>query len=360
MAETGKNQHMKLSKMLNFAALATAASCSMAAPISASAFNLMTAINWSNCSKPMIVGVCGAPVPWGYIVSEWLPTNFDATVKTPGYFLVPGVGSVVAGLFGQVLGHTEQISSNGTDNTFEVHIWGLTNKILDLSSGTAACFGCSLSSAEMGIEYNAGSGGKESPVSKTCGDSSVIEGKALSAMDKMLSKIPYMPIPQYFSELDELNWRTGCRDLSLTKMLKSNTFTCGAEGATNGIGGLSSSIKGLVGNNACIGAWGPLYPRQMRDIGPNNVIASATEAYRGMSEAATVFKTMKAPLNLSGKMQEAYPSTSKCFNPGASIKKVTSETTPSKNGNYGWIYWVHTACCVPFAKYEACVQQMAS
>jgi hypothetical protein len=325
----------------------------------ASTFNLATSINWKSCSKPMIVGLCGAPVPYGYIVSEWLPTNFDGTVKTPGYFMMPGVGSLIAGMFGKVLGHTEQVSQNGTDNTFVVHIWGLTNQILALSSATLSCFGCSLSAAQ-GLRYNAGIGGQEKPSGGKCGDSSVIEGKAIGAMAKLAMAIPYMPIPEYFSELDSLNWRTGCRDFSIVKMLKSNSFTCSAESDTKGIGDLSAKIRSIVGKDACIGDWGPLYPRQMRDIGPTNVIASATEAYRGMSEAATVFDTMSAPLSLSGKMQEAYPKVSKCFHPGASIKKVTSETKGSKNGNYGWIYWVHTSCCVPFTKYEQCVARMAT
>lgn len=325
----------------------------------ASSFNLMTSINWKSCAKPMIVGLCGAPIPYGYIVSEWLPTNFDGTVKTPGYFMMPGVGSMIAGLFGKVLGHTEQVSQNGTDNTFVVHIWGLTNQILALSSGTMSCFGCSLS-ATQGLSYNAGIGGNEKPSSGKCGGSSVAEGKAIGQIAKLAALVPYMPIPEYFSELDSLNWRTGCRDFSIMKILKSNAFTCSAESGTKGIGGLSKKIQGIIGKDACIGDWGPLYPRQMRDIGPSNVIASATEAYRGMSEAATVFGTMTAPLSLSGKMQEAYPKVSKCFHPGASIKKVTSETKGSKDGNYGWIYWVHTSCCVPFTKYEQCVARMAT
>lgn len=152
--------------------------------------------------------------------------------------MMPGVGSMIAGLFGKVLGHTEQVSQNGTDNTFVVHIWGLTNQILALSSGTMSCFGCSLS-ATQGLSYNAGIGGNEKPSSGKCGGSSVAEGKAIGQIAKLAALVPYMPIPEYFSELDSLNWRTGCRDFSIMKILKSNAFTCSAESGTKGIGGLS-------------------------------------------------------------------------------------------------------------------------
>ena len=321
-------------------------------------FSLEGAINWKSCAKPAIVGLCGPIIPIGYVVSEWLPTTYTGTVKAPGEFNLPGVGSIAVGVFGQVLGHVSQVSSNGTDNTFVVHVWGLTNQILALSSGTLSCFGCQLHSIQ-GLAYNASAGGNESINAPTCGDTKVAESAGIHALDAAFRVIPMMPIPEYFSELDTLNWRTGCRDLSITKMLRSNAFTCGAENATKGVGGLSKKIQGIVGKDACIGTWGPLYTRQMRDIGPTTTIASAVEAYRGMSEAATVFHTMSAPLNLQGKMQEAYPHVSGCFKVGESIKKVTKITKGSRSGNYGWIYWVHTTCCVPFTQYERCIARMA-
>ncbi|MBU2734591.1 hypothetical protein HAQ00_02375 [Acidithiobacillus caldus ATCC 51756] len=338
------------------ACAATMLSC--AQPMVAHAFSLEGAINWGSCAKPAIVGLCGPIIPIGYVVSEWLPTTYTGTVKAPGEFNLPGVGSIAAGIFGQVLGHVSQVSENGTDNTFVVHVWGLTNQILALSSGTLSCFGCQLN-AIQGLVYNANSGGNEPIKTPTCGDTSVAETAGIHALDAAFRVIPMMPIPEYFSELDMLNWRTGCRDLSITKMLRSNAFTCGAENATRGVDGLSKKIQGIVGKDACIGSWGPLYPRQMRDIGPTTTIASAVEAYRGMSEAATVFHTMSAPLNLQGKMQEAYPHVSGCFKVGTSIKKVTKMTKGSHSGNYGWVYWVHTTCCVPFTRYESCIARMA-
>jgi len=320
-------------------------------------FSLLGGINWSSCAKPKIIGLCGPIIPTGYVVSEWLPTTYTGTVKAPGEFDLYGVGSVAIGVFGQVLGHVAQVSSAGTDNTFVVHVWGLTNQILAASSGTLSCFGCQLN-AVQGLVYNATSGGNVGIHVPTCGDTKVAESAGIKALDAAFRLIPLMPIPEYFSELDTLNWRTGCRDFSITKMLRSNAFTCGAESATKGVAGLSKKIQAIVGKDACLGNWGPLYPRQMRDIGPTNTVASAVEAYRGMSEAATVFHTMDAPLNLQGKMQEAYPKEGSCFKVGASIKTVTRKAAASKSGNYGWVYWVHTTCCVPFTRYYSCVAKM--
>ena len=155
----------------------------------------------------------------------------------------------------------------------------------------------------------------------------------------------------YASESDYLHWRTGCRDISLTKMLQSNAFTCTVAGIAAFVG-TPEPIATLLGQDACIGNWGPLYPRQMRTRGPTQIQASAIAAYRSMSVARTDMETFPYPVDTTGKMQIAYPQISQCTKVGSVPMSPTMKA--SFDGAFGWIYWRPVACCIPFSAPETC------
>ena len=166
------------------------------------------------------------------------------------------------------------------------------------------------------------------------------------------------PQPRYLSEADVPNWRTGCADASITKMMMSNNFTCSAQGIADLLN-MGSSLGSLLGEDLCLGHWGALYPRQMRELGLTPVEASAKTAYRAMSLARRSFNTFPFPVGTDGRMQQAYPAVSQCFNPGQRVPQPGRSPMPamtSPTGVYGWVYWRPAVCCVPGSASGGCFQ----
>jgi hypothetical protein len=151
---------------------------------------------------------------------------------------------------------------------------------------------------------------------------------------------------RYSSEADALQWRTGCRDFGLVNLLRSNGWTCSAAGGAEFPGAPALAAR-LLGADACIGAWGPNFPRQMRTRGPDEVRSSAIAAYRALSLARTDLATFPFPVDTTGKLQQAYPAVSQCVRIGET-PVLPSDMRRSSDGAYGWIYWRPTLCCVPF------------
>jgi len=158
----------------------------------------------------------------------------------------------------------------------------------------------------------------------------------LVAALKKLGRSPYL-IDGYLTRPDE----------SIAKLMESNGITCATQTAADFMA-LGSGFGSIIGMDSCIGSWGPLFPRQMRERGLNPIAASAKTAYRAMSLARTSFGTMAFPLGIEGKMQQVYPTVSQCFHPGEPLPQVTGKPAMlSPNGVYGWVYWRPGTCCVP-------------
>jgi hypothetical protein len=151
--------------------------------------------------------------------------------------------------------------------------------------------------------------------------------------------------------------------MTLTNWMKANAFTCTASSIGDMVAkfGVSNPFKELLGES-CLGAWGALFPRQMRDVGNVATVASAKTAYRALSVAKTQIGTVRFPVNMDGKMQQAYPTVSACFKPGDSplpqapfsLKPVI----PSTDGAYGWIYWRPVTCCVSISSALQCAKSL--
>lgn len=318
--------------------------------------NLGTLINWADprCTQYTIIGLCFcAGVPCGYRVFHYLPVVVTETVNAPGDSVVTGM--LANALKKAKIGSTRQISKEQKDNTFEAHVWEIPTWMRTVSSAGMSCLACTSQSAEAGSVSNYASGGRTVSL---CGDGAQL-GKA---MQTVASSLPgYLPKLLYATEIDAFNWRTGCRDTTLTNLLRSNALTCTVSGLA-AIGGnpLQAEVRSILGDDACVGTWGPLYPRQMRSLGPSQITASALAAYRAMSNAAKVFDTMHYALNLAGKMQMGYPEMSTCFHPGESPMLWQNKLHASKDGKYAWVYWVPVTCCISFSSVSRCMANTAS
>lgn len=319
-------------------------------------FNIGAMINWADptCTEYKVVGLCFcAGVPCGYRVHHYLPVVLAETVNTPGDSLVtPTFGNVLNQATGL---HTRQIGKQQKDNTFEAHVWDIPEWARTASSAGSNCLGCSGVYAKLGAAANV-AGGEEGL--NLCGSDAPVR----SAMTAASAAFP-PPLPRllYATEIDSLNWRTGCRDTNLANTFRSNGLTCAAAGLAS-IGGsaVGQGVASLLGEDACVGTWGPLYPRQMRTLGPSQITASALAAYRAMSNSAKVFKTMPYLFGLAGKMQLGAPQMSKCFHPGASPLTWQMNQRASTSGKYAWVYWAPVTCCVSFSSVATCVANTAS
>jgi len=276
------------------------------------------------CTRILVLGTCWCGnVPCGVRVAMYVPVAFVETVQKPGDSLLalpPGLQQVVpAGPPG-----TGSSRQHGLDNTSEVHAWALSDAVWQASS-LAACAVCRPSDAWVPV----------APVSMPripgC-DPPLISFEAVAAA----TLNGPLPVLVYASEADPLNWRSGCRDAARPPLA---ALTQPGQGAT-------------------IGNWGPLYPRQMRDLGTTGAVYSAKTAYRALSIARDPLGSFKAPVDLAARMQQAFPVASACFAVGDQpLPEDSNSSQPvrtSADGRYGWFYWRPVTCCVSTASLAQC------
>jgi len=354
----GAMRHPRARSLVAFVLVAGFLACAMpwlravAADLSAPA--LAQRINPSPmCTMPVVIGLCWCgTTPCGYRLRMYVPTAFVETVRRPGDSLLapPGFAPGAASGGGAALPSTISSALSATDNTAEAHVWTLNDQSLLLSK-LLPCLTCRPSDAQAPAT--------PSPAPDrlvSCDPSGQIASAMLGASSRV--DIPGLPSLTYATELDLLHWRTGCRDLSIANQLRANGLVCTAAGIAQWIYG-DNPLSRLVGADACVGSWGPLYPRQMRDIGPTPVVHSAKTAYRALSLARADLGLLPVPVDLGGRLQQAWPAVSACFGvgelplpePGWSPQP----TMASPDGRYGWFYWRQTTCCVSFATVSSCL-----
>ena len=270
------------------------------------------------CMELQVLGECTCgPLPCGLRVQRYVPVAFVETTRAPGDSLLgplPLEGSPDLG--------TISSSSGARDNTSEAHVWLLP----DLPLPGLGCLLCSVGSALQGVPA-----ARDEPTTLIeCGPTE-LAAQALAAGSRAAQAVG-LPSLAYASEADLINWRTGCRDVLAL--------------------GLSPGVPAPFDPGNFLGRWGPLRPRQMRDIGLPPVLHSAKTAVRAMSIARDQLGTFPYAVDVQGKLQQLYPSRSACFGvgqrplPGEGDGQVPVRTSP--DGRYGWIYWRRTSCCVGF------------
>jgi len=276
------------------------------------------------CTRRRIQGLCwcGA-TPCGYQVQMYVPVAFVETVRAPGDSLL-GLPLPLPG--GAPADGTASSSHSALDHTAEAHAW-LLGDTTWLLSGQPPCLQCRPSDARARAPA-------PSPAADSLCDpvSTVAAGLAGAASSALAQALPVLA---YASELDPINWRTGCRDL----LAIDSWITPG-------------------GSRPELGRWGPLHPRQMRDLGTSPVVYSAKTSYRALSIARDQLATFPFPVDPAARMQQAYPAVSTCFAigeqplPEASSSERPVQTSP--DGRYGWLYWRPVSCCVGFQSLAQC------
>lgn len=307
------------------------------------------------CTRRIVIGACKWPprtrifmyVPVAYVETTAQPG--ESTVKSPA--LLPLLASSVSG---PVLSQARSV----TDHTAEAHVYTIPDRLVLSAKLGPVNMVCTPSDAVLPHAQGPADTAAFLTRDATCGAigtvaSSMAQSLA-GAFDGTISEALCTPKPAYLSEIDVPNWRTGCGDAMLTKLMAAHSLTCeGANGAADFMGA-AQAFGSLVGPDACLGAWGPLYPRQMRDKGNNPVAASARTAYRALSLARQSFGSLPFPVGREGFMQQAYPEAGRCFTPGTPMQ-TTLTGKVSKDGAYGWVYWRPVTCCVPKAGGGGCM-----
>jgi hypothetical protein len=163
---------------------------------------------------------------------------------------------------------------------------------------------------------------------------------------------PWFPRLSYASELDYINWRTGCRDLANpASYTPASPLACALA--------LTGAAASAGDGSGCLGRWGPMAPRQMRDIGPPPILYSAKTAARAMSVARDQIGSFSYPVDTQGKLQQLYPAISACFRVGQlPLPQLPAAARPailSADGRYGWIYWRPTTCCISYTEASQCL-----
>jgi hypothetical protein len=247
----------------------------------------------------------------------YVPVAFVETVRAPGDSLLP-LPLLASALADRPA--TLSSSQSGLDNTAEAHAW-LLGDAAWLLAVHLPCLLCRPSDARSASPVS------PAPVDPLCGPASDTAAAFAPANPSGFS--PLLSALAYASELDSMNWRTGCRD-----RLAFGTAP------------------------ALLGHWGSLYPRQMRDLGTSPIVYSAKTAFRALSIAREQLTTFPFPVDLAARMQQAYPAVSTCFDVGEQpLPQASTSARPvqsSGDGRYGWFYWRLVSCCVGFESLAHC------
>jgi len=288
------------------------------------------------CAAVQIIGECRcAGIVCGLRVSRYIPVAFVETTVAPGDSLLSAARIPVPGLLGTV---SSALSS--TDNTSEAHVWRLG----PAWTAGVPCLSCSAASAAVPRAI-------VDTAAPVCGAAGAVV-QAITAVNGVAALLP-LPTLAYASELDWLNWRTGCRDLAdPAASVIGSQLACSAP--------LAAIAASTTTDADCIGAWGALRPRQMRDIGPVPLLYSAKTAVRAMSIARDQLGTFPFPVDTQGRLQQVYPAISACFGVGElPLPQAPGSSQPaltSADGRYGWIYWRPATCCVGLPSAAQCLR----
>jgi hypothetical protein len=299
----------------------------------------------SDCAQIRVLGQCYcAGLPCGLRVQRYVPVAIVETTRAPGDSVLGSVPiPVPPGLGG--LGTVSSLES-ATDNTAEAHVWTLPGASLP----GWPCAACNAASAARPAARVAAQSGA---TAAACGAASAV-AQALGT-GAAFTAAAGLPALAYSSEIDWFNWRTGCRDLVAADLVPALPGI-----ACDGAPSASMPSSTAAPADACIGHWGPLRPRQMRDIGPPPPLYAAKTAVRAMSIARDQLGNFAYPVDTSGKLQQVYPALSACFAVGSlPLPQLPASARPvvtSADGRYAWIYWRLTSCCVGLSSAALCLR----
>ncbi len=293
----------------------------------------------ASCAQELVTGMCRCGMlACGLRVLRFVPVAVVETTAFPGDSLMdagalstlaaPGTGALSSSL-------------SASDNTAEVHVWSIPDP------AGIACATC------IGADARSPSAARADAAGAICGPAALTAQEIRAAG---ASALPGAPALLYASELDWLNWRTGCRDIAdPASRVPVQSILCAAQPLGSPVGAASGA--------GCIGQWGSLVPRQMRDIGPPPPLYSAKTAVRAMSLAREQLGLFPYPVDTGGKLQQVYPAVSACFPVGQlPLPQLPGSPRPvvtSADGRYAWVYWRAAQCCVGYGAAAQCLRRSA-
>lgn len=297
----------------------------------------------ASCAQLEVLGQCFCgPVPCGLSVRRFVPVAVIETTRAPGDSLLTEWRLPMVPDSAGPAGATVSSALSQTDNTAEVHVWTLPGVPLPL-------LGCALCGAAAAAVPTGPASADAAPL---CSAASAVTDAVRSAGAALAGA--GLPALAYASELDAVAWRTGCRDLGEISSWLARGVHC-----------LGPALPGAFAQTPdplCLGAWGALRPRQMRDIGPSPILYSAKTAVRAMSLARDPLGNFAYPVDTAGQMQQLYPVVSACFRVGELPLPATGTSerpvAVSADGRYAWLYWRQASCCVGAAGAAACLRAL--
>jgi len=311
-----------------------------------------------SCIQYRVLGCCDMHCT-SYVINHYLPVLLIEVVNKPGdsVFASPVI-SGVGGASGGVTGNTRIAKHH--EQGFEVRVWEISSKMRKAALGPVACAMCEDQYAKFN-GYMDREANPPDPLlksgSKQCGGDKTLN----MSLDKLteISANTGAPKLVYSTELDPINWRTGCRDMQFTAAKGPQiAVTCNAIALKSAASDVMSSLGFSYSANTsgpeemCVGTWGPNYPRQYRSYN-TDITGAAHEAYRAIHIASRVLKKNKYAIS-GGKLQAFYPSAGQCFAPGANPAEVDQKVRVSHNGKYGFIWWVPVTCCKSLSQMASC------
>jgi hypothetical protein len=286
----------------------------------------------ARCVEPLPVAAClCAGIPCGVLVRLRLPLALVEVVRAPG-------DSIVAGAAPPAIA-TASSALSASDNTAEARVWSLSPRSLP---GGDSCWSSCVQEPDPDEAPETARRSGAGPASSGCSPAleSALDAMGGSGGGSGASAISLA----YDSTLDALHWRTGCRDLA------------------RALGSGLACLSGAQVGGGCLGAWGALYPRQMRDIGPDPVLHSAKTAVRAISLAHEPFHRLDFAPGRSGRLEQVAPGASACFRAGDLPLPDSSSAMPvrrARDGRHAWAWWQPHLCCWDSQKFAACMAALA-
>lgn len=357
---------------------------------------------------------------YGCSFVQYQPEAIVELVASPwsSIFLNDAVsGSSMAGAIGVRTNNPVDDKNYELKQNFEAHVWGVNDDMREGLCIGASCIMCkesevdsqgqgSDSDSKLAEELSASSQSKFGCPPVNIAGSSV----ASEFMSNVNTDMPLL----YASELDEMNWRAGCRDLAVAFSTEPVVVPWCAEdgivqdsatglsvfggsgsssGSTSGgyvgsaIGGsedgffsdlgkkgqaLKDALNATPIGELCVGSWGPMWPRQMASVGAGQSVGMALAAYRALRIAHTSWGTFKPIVNTRCILQPFYPegvgtglnlATAKGFRIGEAPPIVDSIMSPflqgqtwANDGRMGFVLWVPTGCWKSYSEIESCYE----
>ncbi len=282
------------------------------------------------------------------IVQHFAPIGFIEVYKHVGGSVFFDAGTALTGTI------SEGITGFRSEGAYEARVWLLEQELVDaLSLGVTRCLLCPTRVYKGPGAGNPDQLGRDiGGLDRGAGCSTVTDYFSRQVTDWITAAFGGQLILAYDTGLDYFNWHFGCRDQLAATLTGIPAMAACATGQ-------NFTFRGMFGgrqyyDQACIGTWGPLLPRQMRFDASTNISAGAI-AYRAVHIANRDLHSLPYSVHLGCKLQPVYPNLQpRCVFPGCSTTQADALMKRSSDGTYGYMWWVPVTCSKPLEDFLDC------